>query len=120
MKKCVFVIYSTKANGGLNLLLKDQQRSISFAVLLPQFGTAVSSSPYHPAGSDNGATPTTAGVARSLKRSLELTDFSDTFFSKYLDRITNIRTHARDGLSMAKQGPDLEDKRSAARLAQAE
>lgn len=49
-----------------------------------------------------------------------LSDFSDTFFSKYLDRITNIRTHARDGLSMAKQGPDLEDKRSAARLAQAE
>ena len=33
---------------------------------------------------------------------------------------TNIRIHARDGLSMAKQGPDLEDKRSAARLAQAE
>ena len=33
---------------------------------------------------------------------------------------TEIRTPARDGLSMAKQGPDLEDKRSAARLAQAE
>ena len=57
-------------------------------------------------------------VARSLKQSLELTDLTLSSLSPNI--WTNIRTPARDGLSMAKQGPDLEDKRSAARLAQAE